>query len=88
MAILALGGGHTRPGDVVDHGVGLTDVLPIGTAVKAGDTLALVHARTREAGEAAAASIGAATQVGEAPTPRPVILERIRPVRPMATGTG
>ena len=80
LTILALGGGRAHPGDAIDPAVGIADVLPIGTTIAAGDVLALIHARTRESGEAAAAAIAAATHIGEAAAPRPVILERISPV--------
>jgi thymidine phosphorylase len=76
LAIVELGGGWSRPGVPLDHAVGLTEVLPIGAAVAAGEAVALLHARDRAAGEAAAAAIAAGIDVGESPPSRPVILER------------
>jgi thymidine phosphorylase len=46
MAVVALGGGRTSPGDEIDHAVGLTDFLPVGTRVARNDVLCRVHART------------------------------------------
>jgi len=44
LAVVALGGGRSRPGDRVDPRVGLSQVLPLGTHVRAGQPLAVVHA--------------------------------------------
>jgi thymidine phosphorylase len=77
LAIVGLGGGRTRPGQSIDTGVGFSEVRLIGTPVQARDPLMLVHARDRASGEAAARAVAAATRIGEAPRPRPVILDRI-----------
>ncbi len=53
LAVVALGGGRTRPQDPVDHAVGLTGLVGVGEAVSADRPLAIVHARS-EAGLAAA----------------------------------
>jgi thymidine phosphorylase len=63
VAVVALGGGRTRPQDPVDHAVGLTGLAPIGASLEKGDPIAIVHARTSEAAEAAAASVLAAYAV-------------------------
>ncbi|MGO4841851.1 thymidine phosphorylase, partial [Rhizobiaceae sp. 2RAB30] len=52
LAVVALGGGRTKPEDVVDHSVGITRLLPVGAEVRAGETLALVHARSQGEAEA------------------------------------
>ncbi len=57
LAVVALGGGRTRPQDKVDHAVGLTDLLPVGAAVSKGDALGKVHARNNDAAELAALSV-------------------------------
>ncbi len=53
LAVVALGGGRTRPQDKVDHAVGLTDLLPIGASVSEGDAIGTVHARSKDAAEEA-----------------------------------
>lgn len=75
LAVVALGGGRTRPQDPVDHAVGLTDIVPVGASVSAGDVLAIVHARNDAEADAAAASIRSSISFGaEKPsTKRPVI---------------
>lgn len=78
LAIVALGGGRTRAVDPIDHAVGVTDILPTGTAVKAGDPLCVIHARD-EAGFAAArdAIVKAIRIADSAPPKRPLVYERI-----------
>jgi len=53
VAVVALGGGRSRPQDPVDHAVGLTDLAGIGMRVDAERPIAMIHARS-EAGAAAA----------------------------------
>jgi thymidine phosphorylase len=78
VAVVALGGGRTRPQDPVDHAVGLTDLAGLGDRVDGERPLATVHARTEEAAAAAAASLRRAYRVGDAPAARgPLVLERI-----------
>lgn len=46
LLVVELGGGRTRPQDPVDPAVGLSHVVQLGQQLKAGDTLAVVHARS------------------------------------------
>jgi thymidine phosphorylase len=79
VAIVALGGGRTRPEDGVDHAVGLTDIAAIGEAVgRKGRPLALLHARDEASAAAAEAAIRAAVTVaGTAPAQPALVAERI-----------
>lgn len=80
LAVVALGGGRTRPEDKVDHAVGITRLSPVGTEVRAGEPLALVHARHSSDAEAAAASVLAAYTIGEAkPVAAKAVIRRISP---------
>ena len=55
LAVVALGGGRTRPQDPVDPLVGLTALAEVGAEVAPGGApLAIVHARTGDAAAAAA----------------------------------
>ncbi|RCS24823.1 thymidine phosphorylase [Phyllobacterium salinisoli] len=74
LAVVALGGGRTRPEDTIDHAVGLTALQPIGAEINPGEPLALVHARDEAAAEAAVRSVQAA--YGFVPL-------RPRPIRPV-----
>lgn len=78
MSIVELGGGRTANGQAIDHTVGLDEILPVGTKVEAGQTVARVHAATTEAAELATQQYLAALTVTEqAPEPTPVIYKSI-----------
>jgi thymidine phosphorylase len=83
IAILALGGGRTRPEDPIDPTVGATDIATSGEAVGPDRPLALVHARDAATAEAAAAAIrSAVTIVDEAAPPPDPIADRVAGDRP------
>jgi thymidine phosphorylase len=78
LAVVALGGGRTRPQDAVDPAVGLTQLLPVGAEVKAGDPLCRILARTDEDAGLAAKAVLAAYQIGEGrPQPAPVVQRHV-----------
>ena len=77
LAVVTLGGGRTRPQDPIDHAVGLTRLAGLGAPVGQGQTLALVHARSMEAAQEAAARVLAAYEIGEARQVGPVVVERL-----------
>ena len=77
LAVVALGGGRTRPQDPIDHAVGLTRLAGLGAPVGPGQPLALVHARSPEAAQEAAARVLAAYEIGEALEVGPVVVERL-----------
>ncbi|HZH25720.1 MAG TPA: thymidine phosphorylase [Azospirillaceae bacterium] len=79
LAVVALGGGRTRPQDPVDPAVGLVDVAGRGEAVgPGGRPLAIVHARDEDAAERAAQAVRAAVTVAPQAVARgPLVAERI-----------
>ncbi len=78
LAVVHLGGGRLHAGERIDPSVGLSDVAMIGDEVTAGAPLALVHAASEEAAEAAIAGLGSAFALSdEMPEPPPVIYEAI-----------
>lgn len=80
MAVVALGGGRTRPEDDIDHAVGLTDFLPVGTKVSSGDVLCRVHARSDDQVAMARGRLGKAIRLSSAPVEAgSVILQTIAP---------
>jgi thymidine phosphorylase len=82
LAVVALGGGRTRPQDPVDHAVGLTELAELGASVGPDRPLAIVHARTADAAAAAAAQVRAAYRLGRVlPSPGPAVIERITGAR-------
>jgi thymidine phosphorylase len=78
LAVVELGGGRRRGGDVIDPRVGLAHCRPIGAAVHSGDPLAVVHAADEASAEAAVRAVLAAYHVGIiAIAPPPLMLERV-----------
>ncbi|WP_421928257.1 thymidine phosphorylase [Neoaquamicrobium sediminum] len=75
IAVVALGGGRTKPEDVIDHAVGITALAPVGTDIARGDALAIVHARNEADADHAEAAVRAAYTLGDVRPrmPRPVI---------------
>ena len=47
-SISEIGGGRTRAEDKIDHAVGYSSEMKIGYKVESGDTLGILHCRTRE----------------------------------------
>jgi thymidine phosphorylase len=75
IAVVALGGGRTKPEDVIDHAVGITGLAPVGSDIGKGDALAIVHARSETDADHAEAAVRAAYTLGDVKPrmPRPVI---------------
>lgn len=78
MSVVALGGGRMRPQDQIDPSVGVTAILPLGSAVQAGDVLAVVHAQDQSKADVALNMVRAAMQIGdEQAVLNPVIYETV-----------
>ncbi len=78
LCVVALGGGRQRPTDAIDHRVGLTGLLPLGSAIAKGDVIATVHANDRDSGERAAQMVTASFGIdADQPALRPAIGQRI-----------
>lgn len=79
-AVVALGGGRATADAAIDVRVGLAGVRALGDAVTAGESLARVHAADAESGLRAVAAVRAAFQLAPcAPSPGPIVLERVLP---------
>ncbi len=77
MSLIDLGGGRRHPDDRIDHRVGFSDILPLGTRVERGEPIAFVHAASGDAAEIAAAAFQANYVIGDsAPALPPVISSR------------
>jgi thymidine phosphorylase len=77
LAVVALGGGRTRPHDRIDHQVGFTELASIGEEVGQDRPLGLVHARDRGAADHAAATLRRAYRIGQPGDALPPVIERI-----------
>ncbi|RCW86755.1 thymidine phosphorylase [Paracoccus lutimaris] len=78
-AVVALGGGRLHAGDRIDPRVGLADLLRIGEEAGPDRPLALVHAASEPAAEAAIATIQSAYLMGDGPGPGPLIRSEVSP---------
>lgn len=78
LAVVALGGGRTRPQDAIDHAVGLTGLAGLGMQVDSGHPLAIIHARSEAGFDVAATRLRAAYDINDqcAAGP-PLVLDRI-----------
>ncbi len=79
LVVVELGGGRRDAGDRIDHGVGLGEVAGLGDAVGPERPLALVHARSQEAAEAAERAIRDAITLGETAAPEARLIHRRLP---------
>ncbi|MCW1409427.1 thymidine phosphorylase [Rhizobium sp. 1AS11] len=59
VSVIDLGGGRRHPADRIDHRVGFSELLPLGTRVNAGEPIALVHAADDAAAERAVTALAA-----------------------------
>jgi thymidine phosphorylase len=76
--VIDLGGGRRHPDDRIDHRVGFSGLLPLGTRVEQGDPIALVHAADDAAAAKAAAALSANYLISDnKPLLPPVISGRI-----------
>jgi len=71
LAALEMGAGRARKEDVIDPAAGLVVMQPLGTEVRAGDTLAVVHAATLDLAERAVARLALAWRLSEERVDRP-----------------
>lgn len=78
MAIVALGGGRARPNDVIDHRVGLTDIVGLGEVIDSNRPIAIVHAADEMAAENAMSSLRQAISLTGANAAGQVVIEELR----------
>nr|WP_210281457.1 thymidine phosphorylase [Methylobacterium fujisawaense] len=75
LAVIGLGGGRTQPGDSIDPRVGFTDLAGPGAS---GGLLGVVHAADEASADRAEAALRVAYRIGDAPSERPPVIERVR----------
>lgn len=82
MAVVELGGGRTKPGDAIDHRVGLSHCRQLGEHLAVGEPLLTIHAADQSSWESAAQRIKKAVTLSSSAAEVPnVIYEVIRPAQ-------
>ena len=76
QAVVHLGGGRLREGDRVNPSVGLSDLAGIGEEMGAGVPIAMVHAATEAAAEAAVRAVQAAYVIGAEMPEEPQLVQK------------
>jgi thymidine phosphorylase len=78
IAVISLGGGRSHANDAIDPSVGFTGMIDVGTQVRTGTPLCVVHAASESDADAAIAAVRQAIRIGgHVPEPKPVVLARI-----------
>jgi thymidine phosphorylase len=78
LTVVGLGGGRQVETDQIDPAVGLSDILPLGSKVRAGDTLARVHASREIQADIAVQSVQSALTIGpDIYVKKPLVLGQI-----------
>ncbi len=78
LAVIELGGGRRVTSDKIDYSVGFSEIAGLGRMVNADEPLAIVHALSDDAADAAAQNLQAAVVIGDTPAKdTPLILEHI-----------
>ncbi len=79
-AAVALGAGRGKLDDVIDPGVGIEVMAPVGAEVRSGDTILMVHHRAgRGLDEALPLLSGAVRIAAGPPARRPIVIARVGP---------
>ncbi|WIJ24889.1 thymidine phosphorylase [Devosia sp. RR2S18] len=79
MAVVALGGGRTRPTDSIDHSVGFDRLVGLGTSVDHHTPIARIHARDEESAADAERRLKQAYRLGADATIHVLIPESVAP---------
>lgn len=89
LACVELGVGRLKKGDAIDPGAGVVIEASVGSEIRRGDVMAVVHARNSELCERGVARLRSAWRVSSEPTERPPhVLYRVdrAGVRPASSG--
>lgn len=74
VSVIDLGGGRRHPADRIDHSVGFTGLLPLGTRVNEGDPIALVHAADDASAERAVVALAANYRIADEKPELPAVI--------------
>jgi thymidine phosphorylase len=78
IAVVGLGGGRAHADDAIDPSVGLSGMVDVGTELRSGSLLCLVHAASEAEADEAIARVRRAVRIGSPPpAAKPVVIDRI-----------
>jgi thymidine phosphorylase len=78
IAVVGLGGGRAHADDAIDPSVGFTEMIDVGTQVRTGSLLCMVHAASEADADEAIARVRQAIRIGSPePLPKSVVIDRI-----------
>ena len=78
VAVINLGGGRRVASDTIDHSVGFDEILPIGARVETDTPIAMIHAQSEAAWQAAAQAYRNAVGIGDKqPESRAMVYETL-----------
>ena len=77
LAVVGMGGGRRVETDRIDPGVGLEQVVTLGTKVNRGDPLCVLHAADEDSAEVAARAVLASVTIGDMPDLQPLIRDTV-----------
>ena len=78
IAVVSLGGGRAHADDAIDPSVGFTEMIDVGTQVRTGSLLCMVHAASEADADEAIARVRQAIRIGSPePLPKSVVIDRI-----------
>ena len=77
LVSMRLGGGRAAKDDEIDLAVGVVLHKKVGDAVAAGESLGTIHARTKEAAEAAAEMLRACFEIAPEKVERPPFIKGV-----------
>jgi thymidine phosphorylase len=79
LTVVELGGGRKKASDSIDHSVGLSHVLDLGTKVDVGQPLAIVHAQNEDQAKIAINMVNDAyTILDDLPSKSQTIIELLK----------
>ncbi|HEX7199388.1 MAG TPA: thymidine phosphorylase, partial [Dongiaceae bacterium] len=75
IAVVSLGGGRSHADDAIDPSVGLSEMAQVGSAIRAGSPLCIVHSATESQADEAIAVVRRAVRIDEvSPKVGPIII--------------
>ena len=76
LAVIALGGGRNVESDQINPAAGMSEILPLGSAVNSQDSILLVHADNPERAARAEHLVRSAIEISDEPSVAPPLVHK------------